>query len=496
MPTEDLVSLYLLHARSLLKKQRKPYHLNVAMSSSDRGGDANDEKRTIGRKRRYQPPDESNESGAEDTSQSETEDVGEMSSPRWSSNNHTSLPDDAFQEAYDTNTRGSRSAQECDFRAPSSVSDATGGGGVILNPSFVVSASNSETNHNNNSTSDIPAFAARAPGNQFQAPLPPVLYPLGINQAAGMEQPYTYNSWMANVAANQANLAGQAGADMMSLYQLSLIQQMQQTLHAQPGGLNPGVLPIMPQQVAFNQFLAGNPYIHLLYQEYLANMAADAQRMQLAGLMSGAASAPSLSLPGAMGGQGASTATARGATPSFASIPTYAQGGYRQTPRRGDGGPILYLPSDDDILSDQQVLLRQQIELFAAGNEDVHTVTPGRRKEIVRGQVGIRCKYCSHVPIHRRTKGAVYYPAKLKGIYQAAQNMAASHFCEACENIDPFLKAELRTYQQGKSTSGHGGKQYWADSAKVLGVIETEEGLRFDPARKKGSKNTGKSVRR
>lgn len=146
---------------------------------------------------------------------------------------------------------------------------------------------------------------------------------------------------------------------------------------------------------------------------------------------------------------------------------------------RGGPRPILYMPCDDEILSDHQILLRKQIEFFEAQPEDVETVTPGRRKGIVLGQVGIRCIHCAGIPPQRRTKGTVYYPAKYKGLYQAAQNMAASHLCEACENINPLVKEELRAYQTGKSTSGHGGKQYWSDAAKVQGIIETEEGLRF-----------------
>jgi hypothetical protein len=241
---------------------------------------------------------------------------------------------------------------------------------------------------------------------------------------------------------------------------------------------------MMHQQAALNPFLAGNPYSCLLYQQA---MAAEAQRMQLAGLMSGASP---LAFAASMGGD----AAARGAASSVASLPGFAQGVYR-APARPPEGPLLYLPSDDAILSDHQVLIRKQIELFAADDEDISAVTPGRRKEIVTGQVGIRCIYCAHVPIHHRTKGAVYYPAKLQGIYQAAQNMATSHLCEACDNMDPFLKAELRAYQQAKASSGHGGKQYWADSARLLGVIETEEGLRFDPNRKY-NKKTGRAEKR
>jgi hypothetical protein len=83
-------------------------------------------------------------------------------------------------------------------------------------------------------------------------------------------------------------------------------------------------------------------------------------------------------------------------------------------------------------------------------------------------------------------KGSVYYPAKLKGLYQAAPNMSESHLSKSCDNINPFLKAEVCAYHDGKSLAGHGGKQYWADSATVLGVVETEEGHRFDLTKQKG----------
>jgi len=124
--------------------------------------------------------------------------------------------------------------------------------------------------------------------------------------------------------------------------------------------------------------------------------------------------------------------------------------------------------------------LRKQIEFFEAGVHEVQTVTHGRRKEILVGQVGIRCKFCAPLPPRRRPKGAVYYPATLRALYQAAQNMAASHFTVSCERINPELKAQFKAFQDGKSRAGHGGKKYWSDAAKAVGVVETEdEGLRF-----------------
>lgn len=149
------------------------------------------------------------------------------------------------------------------------------------------------------------------------------------------------------------------------------------------------------------------------------------------------------------------------------------------------GGPILYLPSDDEFLSDHQVLVRKQIELFEADEDDTNTIMPGRRKGIVLGQVGIRCRHCAKVPVHLRTKGAVYYPFRLSGLYQAAQNMAVAHLAGACFNISAYVKAQLVDYHNRKTASGHGGKQYWSDSARVLGVVETEEGLRFDCSKRR-----------
>ena len=73
----------------------------------------------------------------------------------------------------------------------------------------------------------------------------------------------------------------------------------------------------------------------------------------------------------------------------------------------------LYMPRDKECLSSYQCLLRQQIELFAAGSEDVKSTMPGRNKAIVLGQVGIRCRHCAMLPARHRGTGATYYPAKL-----------------------------------------------------------------------------------
>ena len=152
-----------------------------------------------------------------------------------------------------------------------------------------------------------------------------------------------------------------------------------------------------------------------------------------------------------------------------------------QQGRNGHPPALLYTHNDDDVLSGYQIFLRKQIEFFEADKADVNTATPGRKKPVALGQVGIRCKHCANVPIPHRTAAAVYFPTKLKGLYQAAQNIGTTHLKNSCPNLPDPLKAVAKTFQvDGKrATAGHGGKVYWSDAARRMGVVEADDGLRF-----------------
>jgi hypothetical protein len=140
----------------------------------------------------------------------------------------------------------------------------------------------------------------------------------------------------------------------------------------------------------------------------------------------------------------------------------------------------LYMECDEEVLSDHQVLLRKQIEFFEAGPNDLLCMGSGRRRDIAVGQVGIRCKHCAHLPAHLRPRGSMYFPASLRALYQAAQNMGVAHFVSACGMINEQTRQELIEFQSAKNKAGHAGKKWWADGARARGVMETEsEGLRF-----------------
>jgi hypothetical protein len=148
---------------------------------------------------------------------------------------------------------------------------------------------------------------------------------------------------------------------------------------------------------------------------------------------------------------------------------------YRKT---GRPSTQLYLSCDPDTFSEYQVLVRKNIELFEAKEEEVASSAQGRNKPIVLGQVGIRCMHCAVVPPRERSRGAMYYPSKLFGLYQAAQNLANGHLVEGCPMVPDSVRAELVKLKAKKSAAG-GGKVAWAERTTALGVFEDSCGLRF-----------------
>ena len=148
--------------------------------------------------------------------------------------------------------------------------------------------------------------------------------------------------------------------------------------------------------------------------------------------------------------------------------------------------PVILCVSDDHRkLSDHQMLLRQQIEVFCASVEDISTHTRGRNKPIFLNQVGIRCRHCAHIPIAKRQKGSTYFPSATMGIYQAAQNMSTTHIqCGLCSEMPEKIKRQFANLIASKNASSGAGRKHWAKSARSLGLVDTEDGIIFSPGPK------------
>ena len=139
------------------------------------------------------------------------------------------------------------------------------------------------------------------------------------------------------------------------------------------------------------------------------------------------------------------------------------------------------LGSDQDKywLSELQCYIRSNIvEAFGATARDVAVLRCGRSKPISLGQVGIRCMFCRDVyPVSERGQQAVSYPGLIQGIYNSVQQMLRAHF-ETCTRIPHDVRQTVESLRA--STSARGGrKQYWEDSARRLGLIDTRKGIYY-----------------
>eukprot|EP00934_Nitzschia_sp_Nitz4_P007349 Nitzschia sp. Nitz4//scaffold149_size55946//8726//10575//NITZ4_006587-RA/size55946-augustus-gene-0.62-mRNA-1//1//CDS//3329536788//7339//frame0 len=164
--------------------------------------------------------------------------------------------------------------------------------------------------------------------------------------------------------------------------------------------------------------------------------------------------------------------------PSHAASASSGAGTSSKTPRRSGKSVLLYVPKDEGVLSTYQCLVRKQIELFEASDDDVQFTISKMSKPVVAGQVGIRCRHCAVLPQYARPKAAVYFPRSLDSMYQFGQNMVKNHLAVPCKKIPPATQRRLLELQEERKR-GRGGRERWAEGAKELGVIETPSGLRF-----------------
>jgi hypothetical protein len=169
------------------------------------------------------------------------------------------------------------------------------------------------------------------------------------------------------------------------------------------------------------------------------------------------------------------------------------------TTRPPNTSKVLYIEQDTYELSPYQCLVRKQIELFQQPKSLLQSeiTTQGRNRPVVPGQVGIRCRHCGTAERNSRSKYAVLFPSQLLGVYQAAQNMANTHLLKTCKLIPEETRKELhkkRIREKGQKTCKSaygGGRHYWAETLRVLGVVEgLDRRLRFEanPSRAAASK--------
>jgi hypothetical protein len=170
--------------------------------------------------------------------------------------------------------------------------------------------------------------------------------------------------------------------------------------------------------------------------------------------------------------------------------------------------------SDREWLSEINCYVRSKcVEAFSATAEDV--ASSSKRGRITIHQVGIRCRFCAHLPSSTRSStatddakedaaaaaaavtteeettatptkckaaAAVSFPTSVSGIYESVKRWQRVHM-EACDQIPEDVRDQLSTLAN-TNVWVPTTRQYWTDAARALGLVDTNEGIRFgqDPA--------------
>uniref|UniRef100_A0A7S1B3G1 Uncharacterized protein n=1 Tax=Corethron hystrix TaxID=216773 RepID=A0A7S1B3G1_9STRA len=140
---------------------------------------------------------------------------------------------------------------------------------------------------------------------------------------------------------------------------------------------------------------------------------------------------------------------------------------------------LFSLPEDKDWLSERHCFIRQNfVELFEASRNDVASRHSKGAQKLYVGQVGIRCIFCDSYPQKDRAERAVCYPSSVSRIYQTVADMQRFHF-DTCRMIPEDMIKKLRGTKKTRSQCERSPQQYWIDSAKAIGLIDSQQGIRF-----------------
>jgi hypothetical protein len=139
--------------------------------------------------------------------------------------------------------------------------------------------------------------------------------------------------------------------------------------------------------------------------------------------------------------------------------------------------PFVPLATDEDQnwLSDLLCFVRSElVEVFRATDKDVRQRNKSKRVRL--GQVGLRCRFCAHIPQGGRVGRSSSFPSSLDRIYQSLTMMLRDHFARCTimpsAHQERFIELKRRT-TQGATDS----KQYWVHSAREMGLEDTETGI-------------------
>ena len=145
------------------------------------------------------------------------------------------------------------------------------------------------------------------------------------------------------------------------------------------------------------------------------------------------------------------------------------------------GSCSLSLPQDAEKLSPLHCFVRKfGIEAFVISERHAQDKDfwNARNFKAKPGIVGMRCMHCGHIPLRERGPKSVHYPSSTKCIYYSMENWQRHH-AASCQYVPKSILRRLK-HLMNESKTGSGGRRcYWADSAIMLGMVDTADGIKF-----------------
>ena len=135
----------------------------------------------------------------------------------------------------------------------------------------------------------------------------------------------------------------------------------------------------------------------------------------------------------------------------------------------------LGIDEDNNWLSELHCLVRLQlVEVFRAGRQEVAARSANKRINYL--QVGVRCRFCAHLPSNLRAARSSAFPSSIRQIYQSFTMMLRDHFGH-CSAIPDHHKKNFLEFKTSASQGASHSKHYWNYSAKRVGLADTDSGI-------------------
>lgn len=114
------------------------------------------------------------------------------------------------------------------------------------------------------------------------------------------------------------------------------------------------------------------------------------------------------------------------------------------------------------------------IEVIQASEEDV--IIRSSSKSIQMNQVGIRCRFCAHLAPEAKVNRSSAFPSSIDKLYQSCTMVMRDHFPH-CPVVPLVHKNKFLDLKDQKKQGGSDTRDYWAYSAKKIGMKEVQIGV-------------------